>query len=332
MEQLTPSGIAGIAVVRVAASEVAVVRAALSCSSPSPETPGSRMRRARLHIDGKLIDDVLVVERGDAGLELHVHGSSGVLAALRDRFGMMHAPAASPARSLLQAAVSPEQFDLALEQLDHDFGACVASLQRLPSNSRAAAHETALERSRVALAMVRSQRVVLIGRQNAGKSSLLNHLVGRARALTGPLPGLTRDPVSETTTLAGYPYELVDTAGEGLARSPLDRAAIDLARQYRVDACVVLVIDGASGPGEFDRTLLAASNLVVATKNDLTRGPWPADFPCALRTSSVADDSAAVRTLFGEILRVHRRLPPAGAVGGFAALTAEQLSALAAIR
>jgi small GTP-binding protein len=330
MEQLTPSGVAGIAVVRVAPAQRAAVMAALSWSSVLPELATAAIRRAQLHCDGKVLDDVLVVARGAAGLELHVHGSPAVLAALRERFGMTIAPAQSPAAALLQHAVSPAQLDLALEQLGHDFAADVAALQRLPEAARAVARAAALARSRSAMAMAQPLRVVLIGQQNAGKSSLLNHLVGRGRALTGPLPGLTRDPVSETTTLAGYPYELVDTAGEGQTRGNLDRAAIELGRERRVGACVVLVVDGASGPTGHDRGLLATSELVVATKSDLPRGTWPADFPCALWTSTVADHSAAVRARFGELLRGHRQLPPAGAVGGFAALTTEQFAALTA--
>src|SRR5207247_8474372 len=56
-------------------------------------------------------------------------------------------------------------------------------------------------------------RAAIIGRPNAGKSSLLNQLLGRDRAIVSPIPGTTRDTIEETANIRGLPVVFIDTAG-----------------------------------------------------------------------------------------------------------------------
>ena len=82
----------------------------------------------------------------------------------------------------------------------------------------------------------RGIRTAIVGRPNAGKSSLLNQLLGHDRAIVSPIPGTTRDTIEETANIRGLPVVFVDTAGlreagdeieiEGIRRS---RAAMDRA-------------------------------------------------------------------------------------------------------
>lgn len=331
MELLTPDGVAGVAVVRVAPGERDTVLAML-------RLPGGRaftMRtgvplRATLHFEARDLDDVVVVDRGRVGLELHVHGSPAVIHALEGRFGMSSSPSGSVAATLLRRAVGDAQLDLALEQLAFDFEREVVQLQALPVASRALANAQALARSRLAMALVATPRVVLFGPQNAGKSSLFNRLLCRERALAGPEAGLTRDPVAEVVVLAGYPYELVDTAGEGRMSAAVDDAALALGRQAREGAIRVLVLDGSRVPEAAALALLPGADLVIASKADLPRAAWPAGVPRHLE-ASVMDDLVGVRQRLGELLRTARGLPVAGPVGGFAALDADQMARLLAI-
>ncbi len=79
---------------------------------------------------------------------------------------------------------------------------------------RAVAEIEALVRhSHVGLRLLNGWRVVIAGRPNVGKSRLFNALAGFARAIVDPTPGTTRDVVSFKTSFAGWPIELVDTAG-----------------------------------------------------------------------------------------------------------------------
>jgi GTP-binding protein len=97
----------------------------------------------------------------------------------------------------------------------------------------------------------------IVGRPNAGKSTLMNHLLGQQRMITGPEPGLTRDAVSaDFTGPDGLPYRLVDTAGlrkrakvdEGLERMSTSSSIEALKRAEMV----VLAIDAVQGVQEQD--------------------------------------------------------------------------------
>lgn len=338
MRLLTPPGLSGIAVVAFGDDERAAVTACLRTPSGRPLAAADptrlRPRLATLRLGDAVIDEVLVVDRGASGFELHLHGSPAVVAALRERFGAQPAPPPVDAvDALLRGALAPEQLDLALEQRGYEFAAFVAELTALPVARRAPAVAAALERSRIARAHLEPHRLVLCGAQNAGKSTLFNRLLFRERALTGPLPGLTRDPVRELTTLAGYPYELVDTAGEGAVDSALDARAIAAGRELRRGSTLLLVVDGSCGPGAPDRELLASHPdvLVIANKADLPAAPWPAEIAQGWRGAGATADPAALREALGERLRLRRTLPPAGPVGGPAALAADQSAALAAL-
>jgi tRNA U34 5-carboxymethylaminomethyl modifying GTPase MnmE/TrmE len=134
---------------------------------------------------------------------------------------------------------------------------------------------------------------------------------------------LTRDPVAELTALGGYPYEVIDTAGEGPVPSRTDEMALLAGRGRREGALLVLLVDGAIGPSAVDRELVERATLVVANKSDLSAAPWPEDVACDLRISCVVDGPAAVRERMAGLLRQRRSLPRAGPVGGPAALAPE---------
>ncbi|MBN8871910.1 MAG: ribosome biogenesis GTPase Der [Rhodospirillales bacterium] len=95
-------------------------------------------------------------------------------------------------------------------------------------------------------------KLAIVGRPNAGKSTLLNRLIGEERMITGPEPGLTRDAIAVVLTDAeGHRFELVDTAGlrrRARIEAPLERmsasASIEALKMAEV---VVLVIDATEG-------------------------------------------------------------------------------------
>lgn len=333
MHLLTPPGFGGVAVVVATSDEER--SALLQClrtrrGAPLPPLPGAVPRRALLHWDEVVRDDVLVVDRGCAGFELHLHGSPALLAAFEQRFGPFGAFAVSPAEQLLRTALSPAQLRLAIEQMTMPFDAWRAGVDALPPPARTAALAAARARSAVATALAVPTPLVLCGRQNAGKSTLFNRLLMRERALAGDVPGLTRDPVAETTCLDDYPYEIVDTAGEGPVASTLDAEAIARGRRERERGLRMLVVDGNIGPTALDRELCTAGTIVVATKADLPAAPWPNDLPCDLRLRADEPmDAAAIRRDVGRLLRQCRGLPVAGPVGGPAAWTADRLARLA---
>lgn len=116
--------------------------------------------------------------------------------------------------------------------------------------------------------------LAIVGRPNAGKSSLFNRLMERDRAIVTPSPGTTRDTVSERISLDGIPLELVDTAGLREAHDVAEQLGIARSREALADAGLVLIVlDATQGLNEEERDLLAAVQgrpaLVAMNKHDL---------------------------------------------------------------
>lgn len=331
MELLTPRGRAGVTVLRAAEHERPALYATLSAAaSMLATTPGGPPRRAVWRLPDGIVDDVLVVDRGAKGVEVHAHGSPVLLAAVERAFGGLKDPMHEPADALLHRALSREQMLLALEQRQVNFESWIEMVARFPASEREPLVDAAMARSRVASAMARPARVVLAGRQNAGKSTLFNRLVFCERSLAGPRAGLTRDAVTECTALAGYPYEFVDTAGEAENAAGIDAQAIERSRaERRVADLVMLVIDSTREPTDSDLELASSGALVVATKSDLPPARWPVSMKPLVSCAAI-DPAAApsIRIAVGEALRVFRQLPTAGPVGGPAAIDERQAMAL----
>jgi tRNA modification GTPase len=119
--------------------------------------------------------------------------------------------------------------------------------------------------------------MAIVGRPNAGKSSLFNRLVERDRAIVTATPGTTRDLVTERISLDGIPLELVDTAGLRETLEEIEQLGIERSRQALADAAIVLVVLDATQPlNQEERNLLAAVEnrpaLVAINKSDLAIG------------------------------------------------------------
>ena len=92
--------------------------------------------------------------------------------------------------------------------------------------------------------------VAIVGAPNAGKSSLFNALVGSARAIVTPMPGTTRDMISEVIDINGLAVTLVDTAGLRESDDPIEREGVRRSREAAQHAeAIVLVSDGTRAGG-----------------------------------------------------------------------------------
>lgn len=117
-------------------------------------------------------------------------------------------------------------------------------------------------------------RVVIAGRVNVGKSSLLNALLRHARAIVTPIPGTTRDLIEESLEIHGIPIVAIDTAGLRATDDPVEKIGVELTRRSIESADVVLLVyDASEGLHEEDASLLAEIKdrpaLLVANKADL---------------------------------------------------------------
>jgi len=107
-------------------------------------------------------------------------------------------------------------------------------------------------------------RVAIVGRPNAGKSTLINRLLGDERLLTGPEAGITRDSISVDLAWRGHPFRLVDTAGlrrKARVQEKLEKLSVaDALRSIRFAEVVVVLVD-ATAP--LEKQDLHIADLVV---------------------------------------------------------------------
>ena len=94
----------------------------------------------------------------------------------------------------------------------------------------------------------RGIRAAIVGRPNAGKSSLLNQLLGHDRAIVSATPGTTRDTIQETANIRGLPVVFVDTAGLREAGDELELEGIRRSRAALAQAELILHVLDGSGP------------------------------------------------------------------------------------
>ena len=120
----------------------------------------------------------------------------------------------------------------------------------------------------------RGIRAAIVGRPNAGKSSLLNQLLGHERAIVSPIPGTTRDTIEETASVRGLPVVFVDTAGLREARDEIELEGIRRSRESLAKAEFILHVLDASEPlTEEDKKYFAEfagkKRILVRNKIDL---------------------------------------------------------------
>ncbi len=190
----------------------------------------------------------------------------------------------------------------------------IDALHREDSRARLEALRRALEdvlaRSREGSLLRSGVNVVLTGRPNVGKSSLLNRLAGEDRAIVTAVPGTTRDALRETILIEGVPINIIDTAGLRESRDEIERLGIERTRKELAQADVVLlVLDASAGFLPDDRLLQAdlppdCRKIQVLNKSDLVpAGSMPVfpESPASLRVS--AKTGAGLEGLRGAVLR-----------------------------
>jgi len=120
-------------------------------------------------------------------------------------------------------------------------------------------------------------KLAIVGRPNVGKSSLLNCLLKRERAIVNPLPGTTRDLIEDSFQVQGVPVTITDTAGLHEAEDPVEKIGIQKARECLKTAdLILLVIDGSEeitvDDHEIFRFCCGKPLIVIVNKIDLILG------------------------------------------------------------
>ena len=152
--------------------------------------------------------------------------------------------------------------------------------------------------------------VVLAGRPNVGKSSLMNALLNQERAIVTDIPGTTRDVLTERLSLGGIAVELSDTAGQRDTLDPIERIGVDRARQAVDRADVVLIVLDAAAPLDAeDEALIRRADdraIICLNKSDLPEAvnrKQIAGMTGAMILEMSAQSGAGLDALVGELTR-----------------------------
>jgi tRNA modification GTPase len=163
--------------------------------------------------------------------------------------------------------------------------------------------------------------LAIIGRPNVGKSSVFNRLVGADRAIVTPLPGTTRDALSESASISGVPVRLIDTAGIRETTDVVETIGITRSRAAIAEADLsLLVMDGSAPLDEDDLRLLkdvpGERRILALNKTDL-----PARVDQAGLKRMAGDELIGISALTGQgferlTATIFRRLAGDGARDG----------------
>lgn len=252
------------------------VLAALSEAGGVPAGPGEFTRRAFLSGKMDLSEAEAVMDVINAQAESSLKSALSQLSGSVSRSVRAVEEQLLNARSALEAAI------------DYPDEAEEAAYATLPAALREAEETLAalIEEGRRARVLRDGLKIVILGRPNVGKSSLLNALLGEDRAIVTAAAGTTRDVLDERLSIGGVPVRLIDTAGVREASDEAERIGVDRAKRALETADVVLlVLDGSEEPTPEDKALLreteGRTRIVIANKSDLgTRIPNALPLSC----------------------------------------------------
>ena len=272
-------------------------------------------------VSGDMKDDVVLTLTGTSPrqrVELHCHGGRTVLRWVLDSLIAAGAVEVSwqtwieytAARRIhafteyaLTQAITLRTASLLLEQHNGLLESRLEQMVDAPSDEALRLADELLAWSDFAQHLTQPWRVVIAGAPNAGKSSLINALLGYQRAITADQPGTTRDVLSARTALDGWPVELIDTAGLRTPTDAIEAQGIALATATFKEADLVLWLADLTNPIFPDRPLASRRHLLVGNKVDLV-SPVPVWAACAVSALTGQGLPELIQRLLMELIPV----------------------------
>jgi tRNA modification GTPase len=345
---LTPSGRGAVAVVRTEGPQaLAVVDAALHRPDGRTLTDFPLGRVVVGHWATAAGEEVVVCRFSDDTIEVHCHGGAAAVEAVVARLLdggcsqvtwqesiLRGSPdlIRSAAQIALASAPTARTASILLDQFDGALKLAIDRVVVAAANSEwdgaITTLDSMLRHAKLGLHLTQPWRVVIAGRPNVGKSSLLNALVGFERAIVYDMPGTTRDVVTANTAIDGWPVLLADTAGLREASDTIEAAGVARANAAAADADLVLLVDDLLADGE-SKLVTESPVLCVLNKIDLHAPLSPHDrqrFDACVS----ATRNEGMRELLAAIGRALVPSPPA--TGEAVPFTQQQIAALAAAR
>ncbi len=196
-----------------------------------------------------------------------------------------------------------------------------------------------INRAQAGMILSEGINLVIAGRPNVGKSTLMNALLERDRVIVTPYPGTTRDVVEEVVNIAGVPVRLSDTAGIRREADEIEKYGVERSYQAisRADL-VLLLLDGSEPLTDHDQKLLKETEdknrLIIINKIDLAQKISEKELSSLLKAEEILKISAKTGEGIEELKKKLEEMIFAGEVSGEDALVASlrQLELLRACR
>jgi tRNA modification GTPase len=352
--ELTPVGRGAVSVVMVAGPNA--VRVVANRFAPAGKQSIAEASIGRI-LFGRWSsgEEVVVCRRADDRIEVHCHGGVAAVRAVVESLqseGCREIPwkdwvkcdSASDgdaitreARIALADATTTRTAAILLDQLNEVLSTAIrAALSTIATADWSHAAELLdelLSRRDIGLHLTVPWRVVLAGPPNVGKSSLINALAGYERAIVSPVPGTTRDVVTCSTAIDGWPVVLSDTAGLRASYDELEAAGVELAQAALERADLAILVHDASAPDADAerRPSLPSRTIHVLNKIDLLPKTGvqddPARYPYMPASALTGEGIAELAAAIGNAL-----VPNPPARGDAVPFTPRQFESLAVAR
>ena len=244
-----------------------VIAAIIACGARLAE-PGEFTERAVLNGKLDLVQAESIADLINSRTALQAKLSLGNL------HGVLSRRAASVRESLLHVI---SRLEAALDFSEEGYEFITQADARREIERAIADTEALAETYRRGRATTSGLTLVILGRPNAGKSTLLNRLVGSDRAIVTPIPGTTRDIVRETIEIGGLPVTIADTAGLRTSGDVVEEIGVARAREAAASADIILyLVDASAGLSADDEIAAYPGAMVIYTKADLAAAPQSA--------------------------------------------------------
>jgi tRNA modification GTPase len=289
MAQLTATGSAAIAVIALEGPQAwQLIRPFFRSKQPLPESPLlGRFWVGTFGETNSQGDEIILSCPPSGGIEIHCHGGIAVIRWLCDFLSRLGFQQVEPWKLARTSTINAQAWHLLGRAVTKKTAGIL--LDQAVGPDRETTPEEIASFQHIANHLIEPFQVALVGRPNVGKSSLLNALAGYQRSIVAPIAGTTRDLVSLTIALDGWPVTLTDTAGLREAGDVLESLGIEKSRQAIQSSDLVVYLVEPNELATFDPQQLPSQLgispqklLIVLNKEDLLQGPPPSDSMIAI--------------------------------------------------
>lgn len=277
VEQLTAPGRGAVAVIRLRSTDIdALNERFVSATGISPST--ASIGRILFGKWGE--EDIVVVRTADDEWEINCHGGDAAVSQIRKDLN----PTPEQTQQSLHEAItsvllqcrSRKTANYVLVQLEGTLREFLSQLNTCQTVAEAARRvDQFLAWQSFATHLTQPWKMAIVGQPNAGKSSLLNSLIGYERAIVFDQPGTTRDRIEAELIVDGWPVQAVDTAGIRETSDDIETTGVAAARTLITDCDIcLLVVDSFVGWTPQDSEILDAiaadtPSAILLNKSDL---------------------------------------------------------------